>query len=125
MEWNPEYQYKIRGTWAVRGNDQIIIFDLPNATPVATIEDQADGKAVKRTRRIALCAEEWGDSFGTEFYAFNLQNAFYYINPHIDWKAQAKSHVVPDSDQVTLLSEEELLMNIEKLRTKAGVAYGE
>ena len=125
MEWNPEYQYKIRGTWAVRGNDQIIIFDLSNATPVATIEDQTDGKTVRRTRRVALCAEEWGDSFGTEFYAFNIQNAFYYLDPHTDWKAQARSHAVPNPDQVTPLSEEELLMNIEKLRTKAGITYGE
>ena len=109
----------------MRGNDQIIIFDLSNAAPVATIEDQTDGKTVRRTRRVALCAEEWGDSFGTEFYAFNIQNAFYYLNPHIDWKAQAKSHVVPDPDQITLLSEEELLMSIEKLRAKAGIVYGE
>ena len=105
----------------MRGNDQIIIFDLSNAAPVATIEDQTDGKTVRRTRRIALCAEEWGDSFGTEFYAFNIQNAFYYLDSHTDWKAQVKSHAVPNSDQVTLLSEDELLTNIEKLRTKAGI----
>ena len=109
----------------MRGNDQIIIFDLSNATPIAMIENQADGKTVRRTRRVPLCAEEWGDSFGTEFYAFNIQNAFYYLDPHIDWKAQVKSHVVPNPDQVTLLSEEELLTNIEKLRTKAGITYGE
>lgn len=47
------------------------------------------------------------------------------MNPRIDWKAQAKGLAVPDSGQVTLLSEEELLMSIEKLRMKAGAVYGE
>lgn len=125
MEWNPGYQYKIRGTWAAHGNDQIIVFNLSDATPVATIEAGTDDRTAKRMRRVALCAEEWGDSFGTEFYAFNIQNAFYYMNTRIHWKAGTKSHAVSDPDQITLPSEEELLMSIEKMRTKAGTVYGE
>lgn len=124
MEWNPEYQYKIRGTWAARGNEQIIIFDLENATPIATIDDLADGETAKK-RRVALCAEDWGDSFGMEFYTFSVKNAFYYIKPRHEWNARAKSRVIPDSNQIALPTEEELLVTIENLKSKAGAAYGD
>ena len=36
MTWNPDYAYKIRGTWARRGKEQIIVFNLPNAVPIMT-----------------------------------------------------------------------------------------
>lgn len=123
MEWNPEYQYKIRGTWAAQGSDQIIIFDLANATPIATVEERTEGESAKK-RKIALCAEEWGDSFGAEFYAFSIRHSFYYLHTGAEWKANTKSHAVPDSGQIQLLTEEELRMNIEDMRAKAGVGYG-
>lgn len=121
MDWNPEYQYHIRGTWAARGEDEIIIFDVANAVPVVVLEDSADGSSQMRRRRMKLCPEEWGDSFGQEFYTFAIQNGFYYINPRSDWKARVRSRAISDSTQITLPSEDDLRMNIEKMRMRAGV----
>ena len=40
MEWNPEYIYKIRGTWTQRRENEIIVFNLFNAVPVFFISEQ-------------------------------------------------------------------------------------
>jgi site-specific DNA recombinase len=113
MNWNPDYVYKIRGTWASRGDEQIIVFNLPNAVPVMTVsaEDSEDAKA----KRVSLCPEEWADDFGEEFYEHTLENGFYYIAPNTEWHSQAKSILAPGMEQFTSTTPEELQLSIDEL----------
>lgn len=122
MEWNPDYLYRIRGTWAARGTDQIIVFNLTNAVPAAFLESEQD--SAKR-RRIDLCPEEWSDSFGDEFYDYSLQNSFYFLAPRTDWKAQAASIAAPGIEHLPVLSDEELQESMEKLKMRVGSRHGE
>lgn len=125
MEWNPDYLYRIRGTWTARGMDQIIVFNLSNAVPAAFLEAETEeGDAVKR-RRVALCPEEWNDSFGDEFYEYSLQNSFYFIAPRTDWKAQEASRAVPGQDTVPILTDAELEERMTNLRKRVGSRHGE
>lgn len=118
MGWNPEYQYRIRGTWARRGRDQIIVFDIKNAAPFTTIEQHPE-EGITIRKRVDILPQN--SSFGTEFYEYNIQNAFYYMNPRESWNAQARSHAVTDSMAVELLSESELAHNMEMIKTRVGV----
>lgn len=124
MEWNPDYLYRIRGTWTSRGNDQIIVFNLSNAVPAAFLDTSEDEEYIRK-RRVSLCPEEWNDSFGEEFYDHTMLNDFYFLAPRSDWKAQAKSMVAPGFEQITTVSEEELLTSIENLRMRVGSIHAE
>lgn len=114
MTWNPDYAYKIRGTWARRGKEQIIVFNLPNAVPIMTVppENGEDAKA----KKVTLCPEEWADDFGEEFYEHTLENGFYYIAPNTEWQSQAKSILAPGMEQFVSTTPEELQMSIEELK---------
>lgn len=114
MTWNPDYAYKIRGTWARRGKEQIIVFNLPNAVPIMTVppENGEDTKA----KRVTLCPEEWADDFGEEFYEHTLENGFYYIAPNTEWQSQAKSILAPGMEQFVSTTPEQLQMSIEELK---------
>lgn len=82
MEWNPDYMYRIRGTWAKRGNEQIIVYNLANAVPAMLVP--RDDEENSKKKRIELIPEEWNDDFGEEFYEHFLDNGFYYIAPNTD-----------------------------------------
>ncbi|MBQ7146284.1 MAG: recombinase family protein [Lachnospiraceae bacterium] len=112
MEWNPEYVYKIRGIWARRKNEQIIIFNLSNAVP-AVFADAGDSESCKR--RVELCPEEWIDDFGVEFYEHRLENDFYYLSPNANWQADAPSIPAPGIKQYSVPSKEELNISINEL----------
>lgn len=77
MEWNPDFNYRVLGTWIEKGDDKIMIFNLSNAMPLVLFDT---GESGKRKRRTAVCPEEWEDSFGDEFYNFSLDNDLYYIH---------------------------------------------
>ena len=114
MEWNPDYRYKIRGTWVSRGNEQIIVFNLPNATPILTIpKDESVGTG---RQRVQLCPEEWDENFGAEFYDHTLDNGFYYIAPNSEWRSQAQSVLAANSQSYMAKSDEQLQMSIAGLR---------
>jgi hypothetical protein len=115
MEWNPDFAYRIRGTWASRGIDQIIVFSLTNAEPAAYLEDADEAK---RRRRTTLCPDEWQDNFGDEFYDYALENSFYFLAPRKDWNAQASSIPAPGIQQVAVLTEDQLLAKIDTLIEK-------
>lgn len=125
MEWNPDYLYRIRGTWVARGSEQIIVFNLSNAVPAAFLETETDDGDAAKKRRVDLCPEEWNDTFGEEFYEYSLQNSFYFLAPRTDWKAQAASMAVPGQDQVTILSDAELEESMMNLRKRVGSRHGE
>ena len=111
MNWNPDYVYKIRGTWASRGSEQIIVFNLPNAVP-STFLPSDDSEASKAKRRIEFCPEEWTGEFGDGFYEHSLDNGFYYIAPNTEWNSQARSILAPGIEQFSSASLEQLQMSI-------------
>lgn len=116
MDWDPEFQYRVRGTWAARGREEIIVFDITKAFPFTYLSHLSD----PHRRRVDLCPEEWAESFGEEFYDFSMQNGFYYLNPQAEWNAQAKSRLVPNSMRISILSQDELQSNIENLKVRVG-----
>lgn len=125
MGWNPDFLYRIRGTWAARDSEEIIVFNLPNAAPAAYINDSFRASGGIRRKRVSLCPEEWSDTFGQEFYDYGVQNEFFFITRNYDWKAQSKAITIPGLESTTVLSADELQMTIENLRLKVGSAHGE
>lgn len=115
MEWNPDFAYRVRGAWASRGVDQIIVFSLQNAEPAAYLEDADEAK---RRRRTTLCPDEWQDNFGDEFYDYALENSFFFLAPRKEWNAQAASIPIPGTQQVPVLTDDQLLARIDTLKEK-------
>lgn len=114
MDWNPDYIYKIRGTWAMNRNEQIMVFNLPNAAPAVYIPID-DGETTAR-KRVSLCPEEWDDGFGEEFYEHTLDNDFYYITPNTIWNSQAESVLAPGIEPLLGTTPEQLKITVEELR---------
>ena len=117
MDWNPDYMYRIRGTWAKRGQEEIIVFNLSNATPAMLI--QADNAENQSRRRVALCPDEWSDDFGEEFYEHTLENGFFYLTPFTEWKAQATSIPAPGIEQICIPTAEDLQTSMDNLKRGA------
>ena len=113
MGWNPDYIYKIRGTWAKRGVEQIIVFNLPNAAPAMMVPSESGDAA--RQKRVDLCPEEWDEDFGEEFYEHTLDNGFFYIAPNTEWHSQAKSILAPGMVQFATTTPEQLQLSIDDL----------
>ena len=114
MKWNPDFLYKIRGIWAKRLNEQIIVFDLTNAMPAVLIAKDGTENAVKQ--RIELCPDEWTDDFGEEFYEHTLENGFYYLTPDSDWQTQTQSIPAPGMEQYLIPSAEELQQSMATIK---------
>ena len=114
MDWNPDYVYKIRGTWACRSAEQIIVYNLSNAMPTVLVPVADDEKTSKH--RVSLYPEEW-DDFGAEFYEHTLENDLHYIAPNADWHSQAESILAPGIKQFTTTDPEQLQLSIESLRS--------
>ena len=117
MEWNPDYMYRIRGTWAMRGTDQIIVFNLVNAVPAVLVSK--DEEAPLSRRRVELYPDEWTEDFGDEFYEHRLENDFYYIAPNSEWQAQADSIPAPGIQQYEIPAADEFQLSIETLKRGA------
>ena len=112
MEWNPEYQYHIRGTWISRGQDQIIIFDLSHSMSSTYVEcTDADGER----KRVLLCPDEWDRDFGEEFYDFCIQNSIYYIRSG-NWNVDAKGTAVYQKPGIDIPNKDDLLATIKEIK---------
>ena len=120
MGWNPDFVYHIRGSWAARANEEIIVFSLANAVPAAHMEYESGDEPGKRKRRVDLCPDEWQDSFGEEFYDYAIDNSFYYLAPKTNWKADSRSVTVPGVSRISVKTEDDLLDSICTLRGMAG-----
>ncbi len=118
MDWNPDFMYRIRGTWAKRGQEEIIVFSLTNATPAMLIAPESED--AQSRRRVSMCPDEWMESFGEEFYEHTLENSFFYLTPDTEWKAQAVSIPAPGIEQIIIPTPEELQMSIDLLMRGAG-----
>lgn len=114
MKWNPDFLYKIRGIWAKRLNEQIIVFNLTNAMPAVLVTKDGTENAVKQ--RIELCPDEWTDDFGEEFYEHTLENGFYYLTPDSDWQTKAQSIPAPGMEQYLIPSAEELQQSMATIK---------
>lgn len=113
MEWDPEYIYRVRGMWAKRGAEQIIVFNLVNAIPAMLVpSENADSTARRRTE---LCPAEWTDDFGEEFYEHILENGFYYLAPDSEWRTTAASVPAPGMEQFDVPTAEQLQLTIDNL----------
>ena len=124
MNWNPDYIYHIRGSYASRANDEIIVFLLSNAMPSAVLGEVNIEIAKSKKKRVRLCPDEWRDNFGDEFYDYAIDNSFYYLAPHTDWKADSKSVLAPGIQQYAVKSESELEEFIDEIRQKVGTDNG-
>ncbi len=112
MKWNPDYVYKIRGLWAQRGNEQIIIFNLTKAIPAVLIVSDDEEQSSKR---IELCPDEWADDFGEDFYDHIIENEFYYLALNSEWQTYASCIPAPGIDQYAVPGAEDLKRDMEKL----------
>jgi len=117
MAWNPDYMYRIRGTWAKRGEEQIIIYNLSNAVPAVLVTQ--DGTETSARKRVELLPEEWTEDFGEEFYEHTLENGFYYIAPDNEWQAQTQSVPAPGMEQYAVPTAAELQMSMELIKRGA------
>ena len=114
MKWNPDFLYKIRGIWAKRLNEQIIVFNLTNAMPAVFVTKDGTENAVKQ--RVELCPDEWTDDFGEEFYEHTLENGFYYLTPDSDWQTKTQSIPAPGIEQYLIPSAEELQQSMATIK---------
>ena len=114
MDWNPEFMYRVRGVWAKRGEEQIIVFNLANAMPAIMVQNNENESA--RRRRVSVCPDEWSDSFGEEFYEHTLENGFYYLSPTNEWQAQAESIPAPGIKQYAMPSPMELQASMDIIK---------
>lgn len=121
MEWDPEYIYRVRGTWAKRGSEQIIVFNLVNAVPaMLMLPDNPDSTVRRRTE---LIPAEWTDDFGDEFYEHILENGFYYLAPDSEWRTTAASIPAPGMEQFDVPTAEQLQLTIDNLTRGTEMPY--
>ncbi|GHU80180.1 resolvase [Clostridia bacterium] len=115
MEWNPDYIYRVRGVWASRRDDEIIVFNLSEAA--AAILCAVNESDVPAKKRVVTFPEEWESEFGMEFYQYGIANQFQQLSPKADWKADSKCRPVPDTMQFDVMSDVDLQDMIDGLRT--------
>ncbi len=116
MDWNPDYSYKIIGTWIEKGADQLVIFNLANAMPSTVLE--AEGEDSRR-QRVQICPEEWAEDFGSEFYDFSIDNGIYYLPDAAGLHASAKSTAVENEQaSVQVMTPEQLLAAAQSLKVR-------
>ena len=116
MDWNPEFTYRILGTAIEKGNDQIIIFNLPTAMPILVYKEEVEGTNEFKRKRIQMCPDEWGDSFGEEFYDFSLENSLYYSPVNTQWRVGEKCRAVNAPEGFTIPTVKEVLRDADQLK---------
>ena len=104
-----------------KGDEQMVIFGLNNAVPNITINEFSEETKKPKKKRIMICPEEWGDSFGEEFYDFSLDNAVFYSPKNVNLRISEKSRPVEGQISFNLLSEEEIMEMAENIKKKVGV----
>ena len=114
MDWNPDYLYKVRGVWIYNHGEQIIIYNLSNAVPTTVIKDDTDDSA--KGKRVEMIPDEWGDSFGEEFYEHELGEGAYCLIPDSEWKTYATDIPAPGIDQFALPDSLDVNTHIDLLR---------
>ncbi len=120
MEWNPDYAYRVRGTYAARNIDEIIVFNLANAEPATfLIEPETSNK--RYARRTTLCPDEWEFTFGQEFYDHAMENSFFYLDDRSGWKASDQGHEFNDGKSPRIPTTEELQQSLHLIQKGDGI----
>lgn len=114
MQWDPEYIYRVRGVWAKRGNEQIIVFNLADAVPAVLMTPDTEKSNARK--RVEMYPVEWTDDFGDEFYEHVLENGFYYLTPSSEWRASAESIPAPGMEQLFVPDEANLQLTMDELK---------
>lgn len=114
MDWDPEFNYRILGTWIEKGLDCIMVFNLTKAMPIAEVINEEERETIRK-RRMTVCPEEWEDSFGDEFYEFSMDNELYYLKSVPNLRSDVKCRNV-DGQQISLLSHAEVLESAERIK---------
>ena len=115
MDWNPEFNYRILGTWIEKGVDCIMVFNLTKAMPIAEVVNEEEQESIRK-RRMAVCPEEWEESFGDEFYEFSMDNELYYLKSVPNLRSGIKCRDVDGQQQISLLSHAEVLESAAKIK---------
>lgn len=115
MDWNPDFNYRIMGTWIEKGPDCIMTFNLTKAMPIAEIRNVEEQESMRK-RRMAVCPEEWEESFGDEFYEFSMDNELYYLKSVPSLQSGVKCRDVEGQQQLPLLSREEVIESAAQIR---------
>lgn len=115
MEWDPEYSYRVTGTWIEKGEDKLITFNLDKAAPM--IKPDQDGGS-SRGRRVVVCPEEWEDSFGDEFYDFCVENNLFYMKSNGALNSRKKCRAIGGAEQLEIPTSNEVLDSLELLKTR-------
>lgn len=116
MDWNPDFNYRILGTWIEKGPDCIMTFNLMKAMPIVEITNAEEQESIRK-RRMAVCPEEWEESFGDEFYEFSMDNELYYLKSVPSLQSSVKCRDVEGQQQLLLLSREEIIESAAQIRT--------
>ena len=114
MGWNPDYLYKVRGVWIYNRRERIIIYNQTNAVPSVLVKD-TESEGV-RSRRIEMLPDEWGNSFGEEFYEHELGDGGYCLIPDSEWKTYTIDIPAPGVEQYTMPVDFDLKKSIDILR---------
>ena len=120
MDWFPDYMYKVLGTLIEKGNEQIVIFNLSNAMPNIIVKEKAEKTNKTVYRKVDICPEEWGNSFGNEFYNFSMDNMLYYLPKDTILQANEKSRPIEGQLTFEVMNGNEVLQLAENLKKKAG-----
>jgi len=121
MGWDPNFLYKVRGTWVQREHKQIIVFNLENAVTAIPLP-QARGAPLRRAESYA---EAWEYSFGEDFYDHIRENDFFYIRRGAAWQADRPSVPAPGIEQYETPNSQELYAMAEKLRGRGNAENGD
>ena len=120
MEWDPDFSYRIIGTWIERDGKQIIVFSLENAMPIVVIDDAEENEEARK-RKVAMCPEQWDSNFGDEFYAYSL-NSLYFAPRTQEWNSDSKSHVVDGQLSYSIMSDADIESGFEELKAKGVIS---
>ena len=120
MEWDPDFSYRIIGTWIERDGKQIIVFSLENAMPIVVIDETEENEEARK-RKVAMCPEQWDSNFGDEFYAYSL-NSLYFAPRTQEWNSDSKSHVVDGQLSYSIMSDADIESGFEELKAKGVIS---
>lgn len=123
MDWFPDYTYKTFGTLIKNSSEKFLIFDLSAAMPNITVTEKIANTNKTVYKKINICPEEWGDSFGEEFYNFSLDNILYYMPQETDLNSSEKSRPVEGDLPFAVMNSAEVLQLAEKIKHKVGKEY--
>lgn len=65
-----------------------------------------------------ICPEEWGDTFGQEFYDFSAENSLYYSSNNVRLGSAEKCHVVAGQEDFQRMTQDEVVASVARLRAR-------